>query len=211
MVWIQTRTGRAFDLMHPTPDMIDIIGDVAPALALINRFTGHAGWPGPALAGHSVAQHSILGSDALTIETGSRELALAFLLHDAHEFAIGDISSPVAALFADLIGHRFKQHLAILKADIDRAIHAHLGLAYPWPDSVQAAVKEMDLRMVHAERAWLMTKSPKPWSTDGWAVAPVRSLTWREFLPMAPKTAAREWLNRLAALMPTPIPGGGNV
>jgi len=210
MVWIQTRTGRAFDLMHPTPDMIDIIGDVAPALALINRFTGHAGYPGPALSGHSVAQHSILGSDALLAETGRSELALAFLLHDAHEFAIGDISSPVAATFEALLGPEFKNVLTLLKWTIDQAIHAHLGLPFPWPEGVRAAVKEMDLRMLHAERAWLMTKSPKPWSTDGWAVAPVRSLTWREFLPMTPKTAAREWLNRLAALMPTTIPGGGN-
>ena len=51
--WIQTYTGRAFDLLDPRPEQIDPL-DIAHALSQICRFTGHV------REFYSVAQHSVL-------------------------------------------------------------------------------------------------------------------------------------------------------
>ena len=51
--WVQTRTGLAFDLLEPTPDMVEAM-DIAWSLSLINRFNGHSRYP------YSVAQHCVL-------------------------------------------------------------------------------------------------------------------------------------------------------
>ena len=64
--WIQTGTGRALDLMAPTAAMIDLETDVAEALAREPRFGGHVrGGP------YSVAQHMVLGADAIVAQTGN--------------------------------------------------------------------------------------------------------------------------------------------
>ena len=56
--WIQTYTGKAFDLLNPTPEMVEVT-DIAHHLALINRFTGATAVP------YSVAQHSVLVSQVV--------------------------------------------------------------------------------------------------------------------------------------------------
>ncbi len=48
--------GRAFDLLAPTVDMVDLLGEVSEVLARIPRFGGHTE-TGPL----SVAQHCVIG------------------------------------------------------------------------------------------------------------------------------------------------------
>lgn len=87
---IPTVTGRLVDLRNPDADEIDI-SDIAHALASICRFTGQTG------EFYSVAEHSVLVSREVP-----EELALAALLHDAHEAYIGDISRGMkGALWCD--------------------------------------------------------------------------------------------------------------
>lgn len=65
------------------------IADIAHHLSLICRYTG-------ACPKHySVAQHSLLVSYHLRDEGASYELQLAGLLHDAAEYVLNDIASPV--------------------------------------------------------------------------------------------------------------------
>lgn len=85
---IRTRSGW-YDLVNPDPKSI-VLGDVAHALARINRFTGHTEVP------YSVAQHSVLGARILRDRGAPLGHQRAFLMHDAHESMIGDVSSPVA-------------------------------------------------------------------------------------------------------------------
>ncbi len=86
MTWIQTYTGRRFDLFHPDPEQVDI-RDIAHALGRICRWTGHT------LNAYSVAEHSV--RVALLVEAWDPTAAYAALMHDAHEAYVGDVSSPM--------------------------------------------------------------------------------------------------------------------
>ena len=81
--WIETANGRKVELLRCAPERIEI-ADIAHSLARTCRFVGHTE------NFYSVAEHSILGS--ILIEEPYK---LAFLLHDAHEAYIGDLSRPL--------------------------------------------------------------------------------------------------------------------
>ena len=83
-------SGRRVDLLAPDWREIDL-SDVAYGLASIRR------WNGQALRQISVAEHS--ATVASLVEPPQR---LAALLHDAHEFALGDIIRPTHAAIAAL-------------------------------------------------------------------------------------------------------------
>ncbi|MBY0469452.1 MAG: hypothetical protein K2Q07_10800 [Burkholderiaceae bacterium] len=88
MSWIVTAAGDELNLQRPAPGHITALS-VAWSLSQINRFNGHAIRP------YSVAEHSLL-----VCEIAERELGLDIfgqlgaLLHDAHEFACGDMHTP---------------------------------------------------------------------------------------------------------------------
>lgn len=208
MIWMQTRSGRALDLIEPDMAALDIRQDVAVPLALIKRFGAHSG---DARHGFSVAQHSILGARVLLAETGdASDIALAFLLHDAHEAFIGDIASPVAQALDRLAwpvdSEAVTAALRKLKTRLDAAIHKRLGLDWPRPIRIDAYVKDMDVRMLKAERTHTMAPPPRPWHRSVEAAEPILSLDWRDFLPMKPEDAADAWMAMLAELMPGAIP-----
>lgn len=213
-IWMQTATGRAADLMDPTPAMIDLQVDMPEALARMPRFMGHVRG-----GAYSVAQHSVLGTDAILAETGNTTLARAFLLHDGHEEIIGDIGTPVAdALearvgkgFAALpgiggptyerIGRKiFRDALAGLKADLDRAIYTKAGMDWPLPPDIAAQVRFWDLRMLATERAHLLAPTPHPWAAVVEAAQPIRMKGRITVWPWP--RAAEEWLRRLHILFP---------
>lgn len=81
--WIQTISGRRVDPLNPNPDDL-VIDDIAHALSMICRFTGHC------LYFLSVAEHSVNVSKIC-----SPADQLAGLLHDASEAYLADIARPV--------------------------------------------------------------------------------------------------------------------
>jgi hypothetical protein len=81
--WIVTHSGRRVDPLAMRPEDIDI-QDIAHALSLLNRFTGHTTRP------YSVAEHSVRVSWLCRPEN-----ALWGLLHDASEAYLADIARPV--------------------------------------------------------------------------------------------------------------------
>ncbi|MER8556102.1 hypothetical protein NKH37_28780 [Mesorhizobium sp. M1217] len=87
--------GQIADLADMQAGQIDF-AHIAGALSKTARFTGrHRG------GAISVAQHCVMGADALFRESGDGVLAGYFLLHDAHEYLLGDIGRP-AVLDIDL-------------------------------------------------------------------------------------------------------------
>ncbi|MCA0404890.1 MAG: hypothetical protein LCH39_01895 [Proteobacteria bacterium] len=220
MTWIQTATGIAFDLIDPRPEMVDFEVDIAESLARQPRFTGHI-----RSGSYSVAQHCVLGADALLRETGRTEIAAAFLLHDAHEAYVGDMATPVSHALAAYAGACAAGNtmlrsdagfdpkkayaegkrcayagLKALKDNVDTAIHAAAGIAWPLPDDVRAAVKEMDLRMLSTERRHLLGPSPRPWGEDIESARPVRLNGKLTVWPWP--DAADAWRDRLRRYLP---------
>jgi hypothetical protein len=87
MSWIKTYTGKQFWPLDPKPEDVDI-RDIAHALSLICRFTGH-------VKQHmSVAQHCLIVSSLLP-----PHLKIYGLLHDAGEAYMADVARPIKSAF----------------------------------------------------------------------------------------------------------------
>lgn len=89
--WIQTYHGGSISLENPNPDDIQI-EDIAHALSLICRFTGHV------KQHYSVAEHCVLQATYAMNKTRDKNLALWGLLHDAPEAYLGDVSTPLKSM-----------------------------------------------------------------------------------------------------------------
>ncbi len=123
-------SGRRLDLLDPTPVDIEP-GDIAHGLAFVARWNGQTrgDWP------YSVAEHSLL-VEALYAGPDEPRWRLAALLHDAPEYVIGDMISPVKAA----VGPGYAEMDARLAA----AIHLRFGLPAILPAAVKRAIKAAD-------------------------------------------------------------------
>lgn len=127
MTMMQTFTGKVIDLANFKEDDVRL-PDIAHALSLINRFTGHSVEP------YSVAQHSVLVSRIV-----EERHALWALLHDASEAYIGDVATPLKTMLPN-----YRE----LEEQIQRAIAQKFGLKWPMPHEI----KEADLKALMAEK-----------------------------------------------------------
>lgn len=152
-----TLTGLV-DLENPDPGTITRDA-IAHGLSVINRWCGSLEHP------LSVAQHSVLVRRIyLTVFPELRGGAVYALLHDAHEYIVGDITGPAErALAAVLPG--FRQHLGNLKERCDVAIRQSLSLPAP-SNEIRAAVHEADMLAADLEwRLWMPAKNgPSPFA-----------------------------------------------
>lgn len=147
--WIQTFSGKAFDLVDPQPDMIDI-NDIAHSLSNICRFTGHTKrhW--------SVAHHSVFVVGIMLYASGmnnsfDKNTVLQGLLHDATEAYVGDMSSPLKELCPDYRA-------------IEKRVWAAIAAKYGVPEEMDPRVKNADIVALLSERRDLMRESEREWS-----------------------------------------------
>lgn len=89
--------GSTVDLVAPHPGEVCVY-KMASALSRINRFNGV-----PEAGGYSVAQHSVMGTEALLNERADSMLAALFLFHDGHEYLLGDWTRPAQDAIAAVI------------------------------------------------------------------------------------------------------------
>ncbi|MFN7002752.1 MAG: HD domain-containing protein [Roseinatronobacter sp.] len=131
--WQRMLSGRRLDLLDPTPVDIEI-EDIAHGLAFVARWNGQTrgDWP------YSVAEHSLLVEELYTRMTVRPEprWQLAALLHDAPEYVIGDMISPVKAAVGPDYG--------ALDDRLSAAIHIRFGLPARLPDPVKKKIKAAD-------------------------------------------------------------------
>ncbi len=131
--WQRMLSGRRLDLLDPTPVDIEI-EDSAHGLAFVAR------WNGQTRGDHaySVAEHSLL------VETLFSRMApgiapkwqLAALLHDAPEYVIGDMISPVKSA----VGPGYED----LDTRLTAAIHIRFGLPATIPAEIKKQIKQAD-------------------------------------------------------------------
>lgn len=205
--WLQTATGRAFDLIEPRAEAVDFAVDVAESLARIPRFAGHVG-AGP----YSVAQHCVLGSDWILRDTGRPELATAFLLHGAHKAYAGDIATPVSEALVAIAeseygpferGGPIRHAIRSLKTRIDWAIFEAAGIALP-TEEITECVEFWQLRMEVTERAHLCVRGERACGPGGINVAPIKTPGAIKVWPWV--RAADEYRDRLRRLCPAAPP-----
>ena len=130
--WQRMLSGRRLDLLDPTPMDIEI-EDIAHGLAFVARWNGQTrgDWP------YSVAEHSILVEEIFTRQTGNEAKGqLAALLHDAPEYVIGDMISPVKAAVGPNYGE--------LDLRLTAAVHLRFGLPAVLPGPLKKAIKSAD-------------------------------------------------------------------
>lgn len=138
--WQRMLSGRRLDLLDPTPMDIEI-SDIAHGLAFVARWNGQTQGDYP----YSVAEHSLLVEHIFTKMNPEvpAKWSLAALLHDAPEYVIGDMISPVK----NAVG----PHYAHLDERLTAAIHLRFGLPAHLPLAIKKQIKRADKISAWAE------------------------------------------------------------
>ena len=131
--WQRMLSGRRLDLLDPTPVDIEI-EDIEHGLAFVARWNGqtHGDFA------YSVAEHSLLVETLYgrIMPSAPVKWRLAALLHDAPEYVIGDMISPVKAAVGPGYGELDDRLMA--------AIHIRFGLPAAIPVAVKKQIKKAD-------------------------------------------------------------------
>ncbi|MDX1743458.1 MAG: HD family hydrolase [Ruegeria sp.] len=131
--WQRMLSGRRLDLLDPTPVDVEI-EDIAHGLAFVARWNGQTAGD----FAYSVAEHSLLVEQlfARIAPKAPVKWRLAALLHDAPEYVIGDMISPVKSAVGPDYG--------ALDDRLSAAIHIRFGLPAAVPKTVKRQIKKAD-------------------------------------------------------------------
>ena len=166
---IITYTGHYINPLDPDPDDIHL-EDVAHALSLICRFTGHV------KHFYSVAQHSVHVS-----ENVPKKDALWGLLHDASEAYLADLARPIKHMPG--LGDVYRECEARLQAAICKR--------FDLPEKEPESIKDADILLLHTEQTYLMPNTPERHKAEE---------TLRELSAWEPWLAKERFLKRYAEL-----------
>jgi 5'-deoxynucleotidase YfbR-like HD superfamily hydrolase len=131
--WQRMLSGRRLDLLDPSPLDIEI-EDIAHGLAFVARWNGQTFGDYP----YSVAEHSVFVLELYRrlYPKAERIWQLAALLHDAPEYVIGDMISPVKSA----VGPGYAE----MDKRLTAAIHVRFGLPAEIPPAVKKQIKRAD-------------------------------------------------------------------
>ena len=131
--WQRMLSGRRLDLLDPSPLDIEV-EDIAHGLSFVARWNGQTFGNFP----YSVAEHSLLVEQIYSnsLKNPEKKWCLAALLHDAPEYVIGDMISPVKTA----IGSDYKS----LENRLSTAINLRFGLPAKIPEKIKKQIKKAD-------------------------------------------------------------------
>jgi len=181
MTWMASVSGASVELLHPKADEVNF-RDIASSLSQINRYNGHFAKP------ITVAQHLIIGC-----EIAAPELRPWWLLHDAHEERVGDVTTPIketwSALAREMFGDPAAEMIERIRKEFERrhdaVIHQAAGLPLPTKDQ-RIEIKRVDWITLATERRDFLPHQQRTWWLDQYRIQP-HSRVYRP-LP-APKAA----------------------
>ena len=116
------------------------IEDIAHHLSLLCRFGGST------RRLYSVAEHCCLGAEFV-----APEHKLAFLLHDAPEYLLGDVISPI----------KFAAEMHLYRS-VERHVWGIIADRFGVPRKLPKEVHEVDMRLRVTEMRDLMGRAPQP-------------------------------------------------
>ena len=131
--WQRMLSGRRLDLLDLTPVDIEF-EDIAHGLAFVARWNGQT----KGEYAYSVAEHSLLVENLFSriVSDAAAKWRLAALLHDAPEYVIGDMISPVKAAVGPGYGE--------LDERLTAAVHLRFGLPAKVPQTIKRQIKKAD-------------------------------------------------------------------
>lgn len=131
--WQKMLSGRRLDLLDPTPVDIEI-EDIAHGLSFVARWNGQTKGD----FAYSVAEHSLLVERLFSrlYPNAPARWKLAALLHDAPEYVIGDMISPVKSA----VGPGYDD----LDKRLAAAVHIRFGLPAIIPNATKKQIKRAD-------------------------------------------------------------------
>ncbi|WP_224824252.1 HD domain-containing protein [Cognatishimia sp. MH4019] len=187
--WQRMLSGRRLDLLDPTPVDIEI-EDIAHGLAFVAR------WNGQTIGdfAYSVAEHSLL-VEALFARMNPKapvKWKLAALLHDAPEYVIGDMISPVKAAVGPGYG--------ALDDRLTAAIHLRFGLPAQIPKTVKQQIKRADKISAWLEATQIAGFEPHEADRFFGKPAP-ETIKGLEISLRPPSDVRRDYTHRCRALM----------
>ena len=187
--WQRMLSGRRLNILDPTPVDIEI-EDIAHGLAFVARWNGQTIGNNP----FSVAEHSLLVERIFVSQVPSfpAKWRLAALLHDAAEYVIGDMITPVKSE----IGPSYTK----LEDRLLEVIYLRFGLPMELPVRVSRAIKRAD-----KAAAWLEATQIAGFSeTEANKIfgRPTKSLVRDMCItPRAPNEVRDEYLDLASLLM----------
>ncbi len=154
--WALTVSGKKIIFLRPDPKSI-ILEDIAQQLSLLCRFSGATTRDGEPFL-YSVAQHSVLVGQIVKTTLDEEgvdwsvdywDQILAALLHDAPEFILNDLSSPLKACMQG----RYKEIDGIVQRAIFEKFEIDLGY-------LNQTIKDADNIAILIERYYFMPDHP---------------------------------------------------
>lgn len=171
--WIQTYTGKKFYPLNPKLEEIDIV-DIAHALSMLCRFTGHC------KKFYSVGNHSLLCSHVCDYND-----RLHALLHDASEAFLADISRPVKR------SGGFDNYIEY-ENNLQSIIYRKFGLSEIMPvsvkraDDILLATEARDL-MVLPPSDWYLKEKPLPFKIEPMPQEDVKNMFLKRYYELTGK------------------------
>ena len=138
--WQRMLSGRRLDLLNPSPLDIEI-EDIARGISRVARWNGQTCGKYPL----SVAQHSVIVAELLKSYNENIEIKwqLAALLHDAAEYIISDMITPLKSF----LGEEYIQ----LEEKIQSAINIRFSLPAEIPKKIYKLIKNCDRQTAFLE------------------------------------------------------------
>ncbi|TDR94317.1 metal dependent phosphohydrolase [Enterovirga rhinocerotis] len=136
-------SGRRLDILDPSPLDVEL-DDIAHGIARVPRWNGQTVGAYP----YSVAQHSCLvEAIAAELDPGLTDAArLAVLLHDAPEYVVGDVITPLKAALGGAFG------------EIEHRLHAVIHIAFGLPPEASPELRRL-IKRADRSAAWLEATS----------------------------------------------------
>lgn len=173
---IQLASGKYFDFSDIANSPMDPY-DIASALSKIARCNGHT------LGDIAVpiAQHCCIGSDA-----APRRIKFEVLMHDAPEFVMGDMTTPLKQLMPDFL-------------HIEDEVEVEMRRRFLLPHPMSREAKAVDLRLAATEKRDVMPPDPPG---DEWDT--IKGIEPYDLIiePWPAPVARDRWLDRFNRLWP---------
>ena len=180
-------SGRKLDILSPSPFDIEI-EDIALGLSRVTRWNGQT----TGKHAYSVAQHSILVEEIFNLEYPdlNKKWNLAALLHDAPEYVIGDLITPLK--------YALNNNYKSVEDNLMKSIYIRFGLPAIIPKNIEIKIKRIDKAV-----AWFESIDIGGYSEDEALQIlkkPRIKHTTKSIVSLAPNDIAKQFLNRFREL-----------